>query len=88
MRWLLAALLVGALSIDFVNAPATGQTTTGSDGASTGPTYPTDAPRVARPGSVPSTEPPSIAPPSIAQAPQPESPAATDPTAAPGFPLR
>lgn len=87
MRWLLAALLVGALSIEFVNSPATGQTTTGSDGSSTGPTYPTAVPQVARPGSVPS--PASTAePPAIAQAPLPESPAATDPTSGPGVPLR
>ncbi|MCX7364647.1 MAG: hypothetical protein NTV97_22805 [Alphaproteobacteria bacterium] len=85
MRWLLAALLVGALSIDFVNSPATGQTTTGSDGASTGPTYPTAAPQVARPSPAPST--PSTDP-AVAQAPQPESAVATDPNSAPGAPLR
>ena len=79
MRWLLAALLVGALSIDFVTGPASGQsvglTTSGSEGSSTGPTYPTTsspastAPAVVGAGSgTPDT-------PSVAQTPRPDLPA-------------
>ena len=88
MRWLLAALLVGALSMDVVTAPASGQTTSGSSGSSTGPTYPPSTPQIARPA------PPAPASaadgPSISQAPLPESPLATDPNPgpAPGGALR